>query len=192
MATATRMGQIDLLQFALANQLVFNKIKKTAGLDRVVLGASGGGKLSKDVCVFIRSMGIQLSEGYGLTETSPVINFNEPEFSGSFDPGNAGWFGNKMIDLTVHLMVTKQAQGLSPYTNLIRSLGLSLAYNTLPIKCRSSPAPSANRLSGRRKKSLKMAKFLSGALRYSKDTGICRKRQPRRSLRTGGSRPAYR
>jgi len=29
MATATRMGQIDLLQFALANQLVFNKIKKT-------------------------------------------------------------------------------------------------------------------------------------------------------------------
>lgn len=139
MATATRMGQIDLLQFALANQLVFNKIKKTAGLDRVVLGASGGGKLSKDVCVFIRAMGIQLSEGYGLTETSPVINFNEPEFSGSFDPSKAGWFGNKMIDLTVHLMVTKQAQGLSPYTNPIRSLGLSLAYNTVAYQMQIKP-----------------------------------------------------
>ena len=139
MATATRMGQIDLLQFALANQLVFNKIKKTAGLDRVVLGASGGGKLSKDVCVFIRAMGIQLSEGYGLTETSPVINFNEPEFSGSFDPGKAGWFGNKMIDLTLHLMVTKQAQGLSPYTNPIRSLGLSLAYNTVAYQLQIKP-----------------------------------------------------
>src|SRR5664280_1963142 len=139
MATATRMGQIDLLQFALANQLVFNKIKKTAGLDRVVLGASGGGKLSKDVCMFIRAMGIQLSEGYGLTETSPVINFNEPEFSGSFDPSKAGWFGNKMIDLTVDLMVTKQAQGLSPYTNPIRSLGLSLAYNTVAYQMQIKP-----------------------------------------------------
>jgi long-chain acyl-CoA synthetase len=139
MATATRMGQADLLQFALANVLVFNKIKKTAGLDRVVLGVSGGGKLSKDVCVFIRSLGIQLSEGYGLTETSPVINFNEPEFSGNFDVSKASWFQNKMIDLTVHLMVTKQAEGLSPYTNPIRSLSLSLAYNTVAHKLQIKP-----------------------------------------------------
>lgn len=139
METATRMNQIDLLQFALANVLVFNKIKKTAGLDRVVLGVSGGGKLSKDVCVFIRSLGIQLSEGYGLTETSPVINFNEPEFNASFDPAKANWFQKKMIDLTVDLMVTKQAEGLSPYTNPIRSLGLSLAYNTVAHKLQIKP-----------------------------------------------------
>ena len=138
MSTATRMGQIDLLQFAAANTLVFNNIKKTAGLDHVVLGISGGGKLSKDVCVFIRSLGIQLSEGYGLTETSPVINFNEPEFNG-YDPNKAGWFGNKMIDLTVDLMVTKQAKGLSPYTNPIRALSLSLAYNTVAHKLQIKP-----------------------------------------------------
>lgn len=139
MSTATRMNQIDLLQFALANILVFNKIKKTAGLDRVVLGISGGGKLSKDVCVFIRSLGIQLSEGYGLTETSPVINFNEPEFSASFDPKKANWLQKKMLDLTVDLMVTKQALGLSPYTNPIRALGLSLAYNTVAHKLQIKP-----------------------------------------------------
>jgi len=139
MSNATRMGQIDLLQFALANVLVFNKIKKTAGLDRVVLGISGGGKLSKDVCVFIRSLGIQLSEGYGLTETSPVINFNEPEFNSSFDISKAGWFDKKMVDLTVALMVTKQAEGLSPYTNPIRSLSLSLAYNTVAHKLQIKP-----------------------------------------------------
>jgi len=139
MSNATRMGQIDLLQFALANVLVFNKIKKTAGLDRVVLGISGGGKLSKDVCVFIRSLGIQLSEGYGLTETSPVINFNEPEFNSSFDISKAGWFDKKMVDLTVDLMVTKQAEGLSPYTNPIRSLSLSLAYNTVAHKLQIKP-----------------------------------------------------
>jgi long-chain acyl-CoA synthetase len=139
MSTATRMGQGDLLQFALANILVFNKIKKTAGLDRVVLGISGGGKLSKDVCVFIRSLGIQLAEGYGLTETSPVINFNEPEFTSSFDVSKASWFDNKMIDLTVDLMITKQAQGLSPYTSPIRALSLSLAYNTVAHKLQIKP-----------------------------------------------------
>ena len=139
MATATRMNQIDLLQFALANVLVFNKIKKTAGLDHVVLGISGGGKLSKDVCIFIRALGIQLAEGYGLTETSPVINFNEPEFSSNYDISKAGWLEKKMLDLTVNLMVTKQAQGLSPYTNPIRSLSLSLAYNTLAYKLQIKP-----------------------------------------------------
>jgi long-chain acyl-CoA synthetase len=139
MATATRMNQIDLLQFAAANVLVFNKIKKTAGLDRVVLGISGGGKLSKDVCVFIRSLGIQLSEGYGLTETSPVINFNEPEFNTSFDISKGNWFQKKMLDLTVDLMVTKQAQGLSPYTHPLRSISLSLAYNTLAHKLQIKP-----------------------------------------------------
>lgn len=138
METATKLNQIDLLQFAAANILVFNKIRKTAGLDRVVLGISGGGKLSKEVCVFIRSLGIQLSEGYGLTETSPVINFNEPEFK-NFDPSQAGWFDNKMIDLTVDLMVTKQARGLSPYTNPIRALGMSLAYNTVVHKLQIKP-----------------------------------------------------
>jgi len=108
-------------------------------LDHVVLGISGGGKLSKDVCVFIRSLGIQLSEGYGLTETSPVINFNEPEFASSFDISKAGWFDKKMVDLTVDLMVTKQALGLSPYTNPIRSLSLSLAYNTVAHKLQIKP-----------------------------------------------------
>ncbi len=138
MANAKRMNQIDLLQFAAANVLVFDKIKKTAGLDHVVLGVSGGGKLSKEVCVFIRSLGIQLSEGYGLTETTPIVNFNEPEFY-NFDPNKAGWFQKKMIDLTVDLMVTKQAKGLSPYTNPIRALGLSLAYNTVAHKLMIKP-----------------------------------------------------
>ncbi len=139
MATATKMRHLDLAQFALANMLVFNTIRKTAGLDRVVLGISGGGKLSKEVCVFIRALGIQLSEGYGLTETSPVINFNEPDFNSSYDVSKAGWFANKMIDLTLELMVAKQARGLSPYTNPIRSLGLSLAYHTVAHKLQVKP-----------------------------------------------------
>lgn len=73
-----------------------------------------------------------------MTETSPVINFNEPEFK-DFDPNTASPFMSKMIDRTVYLMVTQQAQGKSPYTNPIRSLKLSLAYNTAAHKLQVKP-----------------------------------------------------
>lgn len=53
MAHGKRMPQAALLQFAPANVLVFNKIRKMSGLERLVLATSGGGKLSKEVCVFI-------------------------------------------------------------------------------------------------------------------------------------------
>ena len=138
MATGTRLPVLDLLQFSLANILVFNNLKKQIGFERLVLAVSGGGKLSKEVCVFIRSMGIQLNEGYGLTETAPVINFNEPEFRG-VDVDKLSWFKKKMIDWTVDLMITKQAQGKSPFTNPIRALRLSLAYNTIAYRLQIKP-----------------------------------------------------
>lgn len=138
MATGTRLPILDLLKFSFANILVFNKLKQLAGLDRLVLAVSGGGKLSKEVCVFIRSLGIQLNEGYGLTETAPVINFNEPEFRG-IDTNKVGWFKNKMIDWTVDLMVTQQAKGKSPFTNPLRSMRLSLAYNTVAYRLQIKP-----------------------------------------------------
>ena len=45
----------------------------------------------------------------------------------------------KMLDMTVDLMVTKQSQGLSPYTNPVRALSLSLAYNTIAHKLQIKP-----------------------------------------------------
>ncbi|MCD6571513.1 MAG: long-chain fatty acid--CoA ligase [Deltaproteobacteria bacterium] len=142
MATGKRMAPLKLLQFGIANILVFNRIRKMAGMERLVLGVSGGGKLAKEVCVFIRSLGIQLNEGYGLTETSPVINFNEPEFQG-LDLSKHGKvynkFVDKMIDWTVDVMVTQQAKGRSPFTNPIRALKLTLAYNTIAYKLQIKP-----------------------------------------------------
>lgn len=138
MASGTRLPQLDLLQFSLANNLMFNKIKKLAGMDRLVLAVSGGGKLSKEVCVFIRSLGIQLNEGYGLTETAPVINFNEPEFR-DVDIDHLGWFKRKMVDWTVDLMVTQQAKGKSPFTSPIRALKLSIAYTAIAHRLQIKP-----------------------------------------------------
>ena len=65
------------LKYSLAKPL-FNMVKKKAGLDRLRLCSTGGGPINPDLIVYFGAMGIKLYQGYGLTETSPIINANTP------------------------------------------------------------------------------------------------------------------
>ncbi len=65
-------------QQEIAEKLVFSKIKeKTGGRLRFLI--SGGGALPKNIGEFFGDLGIKVLEGFGLTETSPVMAVTENE-----------------------------------------------------------------------------------------------------------------
>jgi long-chain acyl-CoA synthetase len=65
------------LLWKLADKLAYSKVREAFG-GRVRIFVSGGAPLGIDTAKWFASMGIALWEGYGLTETSPIIALNTP------------------------------------------------------------------------------------------------------------------
>ena len=62
------------VQYAIARRLVLSKIRARLGLDRVRFLTSGSAPLHTDTAMTFLALGIPIMQGYGLTETSPVIS----------------------------------------------------------------------------------------------------------------------
>lgn len=65
------------LSWKLADKLVFSKIREGLG-GRPRVFVSGGAPLGREIATWYADIGIRIHEGYGLTETSPVIALNNP------------------------------------------------------------------------------------------------------------------
>jgi long-chain acyl-CoA synthetase len=74
------------LSWKLGNKLVYSKIREGVG-GRARFFISGGAPLGRELAAWYADLGIRIDEGYGLTETSPVIAVNVP---GSHRLGTVG------------------------------------------------------------------------------------------------------
>jgi long-chain acyl-CoA synthetase len=80
-AAAMKKGSVPLplsVKHGVADKLVFKKIREKTG-GRLRFFISGGAALPKELGEFFEAVGIKIVEGYGLTESSPVITANRPD-----------------------------------------------------------------------------------------------------------------
>ncbi len=84
--SGSRPGFAARLRYALADAIILRKVRAGLG-GRLRVAGSGSAPLPRDLLEYFMALGLEITEGYGLTETSPVIAVNTP---GAIRPGTVG------------------------------------------------------------------------------------------------------
>ncbi|HMB50817.1 MAG TPA: AMP-binding protein, partial [Natronoarchaeum rubrum] len=102
------------LKMKVADKLVFSDVRDALG-GQLELMNSGGGTLSPELCRLYHGMGLPIYEGYGLTETAPVVSTNPPE-----EP-KIGTIGPPLPDVDVKIDTSIAPEG--EFTDAIGEVG---------------------------------------------------------------------
>jgi long-chain acyl-CoA synthetase len=95
------------LAWKIANKLVYSKILEAFG-GEVSVFVSGSAALGMDTAGWFADVGIRILEGYGLTETSPVVSFNTP------DAYRIGSIGRALPNMEVRLAADGELEVRGP------------------------------------------------------------------------------
>lgn len=95
------------IEHALADRLVYRKLRAFFG-GRLRACITGGAALSDDIYLIFTGAGITIMQGYGLTETSPVISSNNP-----FDHG-LGTVGKPIRNVEVRIAPDGEVETRGP------------------------------------------------------------------------------
>lgn len=113
------------LEVSLADSLVMRKVREAVGLDRVKDLVSGAAALSTEVNEFFHALGVEVLEGYGLTECAPVVAVNRPGST------HVGCVGPPLPDVEVKIgehseILVRGANVMQGYHNLPEETALAL------------------------------------------------------------------
>ncbi|MGH9512552.1 MAG: AMP-dependent synthetase/ligase [Terriglobales bacterium] len=119
-------GQVPAsIAWRLANRLVYSKVRAGFG-GRARCFISGGAPLGRELAEWYADMGIRIHEGYGLTETSPVIALNNPKAH------RIGTVGKPLSNVEVRIAKSEDAE------ILVRGPSVFHGYWNLPDQTRDA------------------------------------------------------
>src|SRR6185436_13386183 len=102
-----RIPPLLALQYKLANSLMFSRWKAALG-GRIRLLVSGGAALPEELALIYIGAGIPIIQGYGLTETSPVIT------ASSIDVNRVGTVGKPIRNAQVRIAADGEIETRGP------------------------------------------------------------------------------
>jgi long-chain acyl-CoA synthetase len=85
------------LKYSIADKLIFSKVKHTLGLENANMLPTAGAKLSDEITLFFRSIGVPIVYGYGLTESTATVTCFDYDFY------EIGTVGSIMPDVQVKI-----------------------------------------------------------------------------------------
>lgn len=85
------------IQYAIADKLIFSKVKQVLGIENANMFPTAGAKLTDEITLFFRSIGIPIVYGYGLTESTATVACFE------YDTYEIGTVGSIMPDVQVKI-----------------------------------------------------------------------------------------
>jgi long-chain acyl-CoA synthetase len=83
--------------YSIADKLIFSKVKETLGIENANMLPTAGAKLSDEIALFFRSIGVPIVYGYGLTESTATVCCYE------YVGYEIGTVGNIMPDVNVKI-----------------------------------------------------------------------------------------